>query len=496
MKLTGLAAALGSAMGARLGMAALNYGLFWELSHRLPAAELGGFSLLMNIFLLLQFLPLLGLSVPLIRRTATDRASSAVETSNALAFALPVAALFAAAVAASGWLGYPAALHLPFALVALSLLPTAWVIVAESVLVGSERVADMSRIQFFESLLRSGLAVLAVEYGLGLTGVFSVFLGARVCTAAAYWAHRHVPRPRPALVQRALQRRNLAEVPVYLGISVLVALGTRLDLIALSRLGGLEAAGVYAAASRLYEAAQMVPTLTVMVMLPTLARLFTAEPARFRELLALALRACLGFGMAIALAVAACAEPVIHLLYKPEMAGAVPVLRWLIFGAVLMTADQLLSSTMIAAQAQAQDLRSLVFGVAALALGLLLLVPWFGPAGAAAAVTGALFLRVAVRLRWAAEALQMPRLWADAARLAAATAAGLAGLAAVLADGADGGAVGAIGAASATGGWRVPLAMLAALAAFALGARLFGVIGPRPVQAMRLGFHRLTGRTA
>jgi len=483
MKLTGVTAALGSAMGARLGMAALNYGLFWELSHRLPPAELGGFSLLMNIFLLLQFLPLLGLSVPLIRRTATDRASSAVETSNAFAFALPVSALFALAVAASGWFGYAEPLHLPFLLVALSLLPTAWVIVAESVLVGSERVADMSRIQFFEALLRTTLAVLAVEWEWGLVGVFSVFLGVRLCTALAYYAHRHVPRPRLALVQRALQRRNLAEVPVFMGITVLVAVGTRLDVIVLSRLGELEAVGVYAAASRLYEAAQMVPTLTVLVLLPTLARLFTAEPARFRELLALALRGCLGVGLALALAVAACAEPVISLLYKPDMAGAVPVLRWLMFGAVLMTVDQLLSSTMVAAQAQAQDLRSLVWGVAGLALGLLLLVPAFGPPGAAAAVTLALLLRVTVRLRWAADALQLHHLWGDLARLGAAAAAGLAALGVVLQQ-------------APAAAWRVPAALVVALAAFALGARLFGVVGARPLQSLRSGFERLTGRTA
>jgi hypothetical protein len=53
---------LGSAMGLRLAMAALNFALFWLLAHRLDTAELGGFSVLMNLFLMVQLLPLLGLS--------------------------------------------------------------------------------------------------------------------------------------------------------------------------------------------------------------------------------------------------------------------------------------------------------------------------------------------------------------------------------------------------------------------------------------------------
>ena len=77
MKPGSLAHALGSAMGARVGMAVLNYGLFWLLSHRLGTTTLGGFSLLMNVFYMSAMLPLLGLSGPLTRRAATERVREA-----------------------------------------------------------------------------------------------------------------------------------------------------------------------------------------------------------------------------------------------------------------------------------------------------------------------------------------------------------------------------------------------------------------------------------
>ena len=482
MKLTGVLGALGSAMGARLGMAALNYGLFWELSHRLAADALGGFSLLMNISLLLQALPLLGLSVALIRRSATEPERLATEVSNAFAFALPVASLMGLGVFALGRADYPAALHVPFAWVALAMLPTAWVVVAECALIGQERVVDIARVQFVEALLRTVFCLLAVELGYGLGGVFVVFFAVRVCAAAVYALHRRLPLPSAALCSLALLRRNLREVPVFFGISLAVALGARLDLIVLSQLRALDEVGIYAAASRLYDAAQMIPTLTAMVMLPTLARLFKHEPARFRELLALALRLALGIGLALALAVAAFAQPVIDLLYKPEMAAAAPVLRWLIFGAVLMTLDQLLSSTMIAAQAQAQDLRSLGYALAVLAFGLLTLVPRFGPVGAAASVTLALAFRVAWRLRWARNALPLHGIGGDMARLLAAAAVGVAGLGFGL----------EVGSAQ-TAPAAALLAATVALLGYGLAARLLGVFGAHPWRQLRSGLARLTG---
>ena len=404
-------AAVGSGMGVRLAMAALNYGLFWFLSQRLAPAGLGGFSLLMNTFLLVQFLPLLGLSVPLMRRVATDPDTLAAEVSNALAFALPAAALIALAVAADGWWAHPGELRLPFVLVAASVLPTAWSIVVEAVLLGQERMVYMARVQCLEALLRTALALAAVELGHGLTAVFGVFLAVRLFVAWVYWRHSGVPRPRLALFSRALQRRNLREVPVYLGITLLVALTARLDVVLLSHLKSLADVAVYASASRLYEATLMLPTMVALVLFPTLARWYKQQRERFGAQLALALRACLGLGLAGALATAACAQPVIDLLYRPEMHGAAAVLRWLIFGAVFMTLDQILSSSMVAAQDPAQDLAALTLGAVVLALGLLLWVPFFGATGAAAAVTSALLLRVLWRVRWAARSLPAPLLW-------------------------------------------------------------------------------------
>jgi O-antigen/teichoic acid export membrane protein len=477
MKPGSLSHALGSAMGARVGMAVLNYGLFWMLSHRLGTAALGGYSLLMNVFYLASTLPMLGVSIALTRRAATERGNVGAEMSNAIVFSAPVAFLLLLAIGTAGTAGYGPELEAPFWLLALSVLPTASALVSESTLMGLERVADIARVQFVETLLRTAFALAAVAFGYGLTGVFAVFAALRFGVALAYRFHPLLPRFEWRQVTRALQARNWREVPVFLGIALLAAVSGRIDIIALSRLSGLQVAGVYAAASRLYDASLMLPNIAALSVMPTLARLFVEDKAYFREVLVLSMRLSLGVGFAIALGVAALAEPVIHLLYRPEMAAAAAVLRWLIFCAVLVTLDQILSSTMLAAKAQAHDLGSLTIAVVVLVAGLLVLVPILGAVGAAMAVVLATACRVAYRLAWIVRLLELPHLGRDLGRVLASTAIALAALAAALPHGA-------------------PAALAASLAAYLAGLLASGALRPGEIAGARRRLAALVGRRA
>lgn len=407
-----------SSLGARLLMAVLNYGLFWLLSHRLAATELGGYSLLMNVFYLLQTLPLLGLSTPLARRVATEPEQLRAEMSTAAAVALPVSLLIALGCGLTGQLLYPTALHTAFWLLAASLLPSAWLLVAEVSLIGREQMSLVARVQCLEALGRTAGSAVVVALGGGLELLFTVFLGGRLLSMLIYRLNSPLPSPRLRDVSATLWRRNWSEVPVFLGIAVLAAVGGRIDLIVLSRLAGLEQAGIYAAASRLYDAALMLPTIAAMVILPALSRLYQSDRQRFADVLGQSLRACLAVGLAIALGVAALSQPLIELLYAPQLHDAGGLLRWLIFGAVLMTLDQILSSTMIAAHAQAEDLRTLVIAVLALGLLLLLGISLAGPLGAAIAVPTALLARVGWRLRWLLRHHPSPGLASQLARTA------------------------------------------------------------------------------
>ncbi|RZM03659.1 MAG: hypothetical protein EOP73_04860 [Variovorax sp.] len=461
-----LARAFKSAMGARLAIALINYGLFWALTRLVDVPVLGGFSLLMNIFFLLQLLPLLGLAVPVMRRAATHPEALADEISNAFYFALPVALAIALGVGAWGGYSHAADLAPSFWLIGLSLVPTAWTIVAEAVLVGQEKFGDITRVVFIECLLRSVLALVAIGLGGGLTGVFVAMLLMRFVAAALYARHPGLSLPRWQRVTRALQRRNWQDVPVFLGIAIVTALVTRLDVIVLSSLRDLNEVAVYAAASRLYEASLMVPTVMALVLMPVLARHFTVSRERFGPTLDVVVRTTLVAGLALALPASALSGWVIGVLYPPEMAGAAPVLGWLAFASALMITDVVLSSTMIAANAQKMDLRCLAVGLAGLVAGLCVCIPLWGATGAALAVVAGLLARTVWRLRWSRREFALPPTGFLLARLALAGGCGIAALrwAAVH---------GAVAAAAAS------------FVAFGFAAVLLGVWGRHPLARLR-----------
>lgn len=453
---------LSSTLGARLVMAAVNFGLFWALSHQFDMASLGTYSLLMNLFFMTLGLPLLGLSVPLERRAAAERDTLASEMSNALVIALPVGGLLMVAMGVYGHVAHDD-VWLPFWLLGAAVWVSAGVLVAEAALMGREQMAYIARAQSIEAILRTALALAAVEAGFGLTGVMVVFLLLRIGIAAVYFASPRLPRLGFALITRAVFRRNLAEMPVFLGIATLAGVVSRLDLLVLEHFEGTTQVAVYTVSSRLYEASLMLPTAVALVLLPALARLFASDERRFSISVVVMLQGVLWVGMPAVLAVAALAQPLIDLLYPASYAPAADILRWLMLAALLTALDQVLSSAMLASQAQYSDLHSMLVSIVSLCLGFVVMIPLLGPLGVAIAVAAALAARVAWRLAWAQRRFAPPRLGAEMAKALVSGAAGVAGMVAGLSH----------------GPW---VALALGWGALALGAALTGRLSRHPVR--------------
>lgn len=457
-----LVARLGSTLGARLVMAAVNFGLFWALSHRFDMSSLGTYSLLMNLFFMTLGLPLLGLSVPLERRAAAEPETLASETSNMLVIALPMGALLALGLGLYGQWGHEPAVHLPFWLLAAAVWVSALVLVAESVLMGREQMAFIARAQCIEAVLRTVFALGVVMAGGGLTGVMSVFLAMRITITVAYFRNRRMPRPSWALVSRAVFRRNLAELPVFFGIATLAGIVSRLDLLVLERLEGKSQVAIYTVAARLYEASLMLPTAVALVLLPALARLFASDERRFSFSLVVMLQGVLWIGMPVVLGVSAVAEPLITLLYPDAYLPAAAILRWLMLAALLTAVDQVMSSAMLASQSQFADLHSMLVSMGALCLGFVVFIPLYGPLGVAIAVAAGLAARVTWRMRWAFQRLAPQGLGAELGKAIASGLAGVTGLVSGLAH----------------GPW---VALLLAWVALAIGAGLSGHLSRQPM---------------
>jgi O-antigen/teichoic acid export membrane protein len=411
MKLRSILTNFASLASLRFGLAGLTFALFWLLSHRLNAAQLGGFSLLMNVFFMVQTLPLLGMGMPLVRRIAANPRDAASETSNAFFFALPIAAVIGIGLIFWGHSYADQGLSWPFGLLGLSMLPTAWTAVAEGVLVGQEQMHWFAYVNLLEALGRLVGAWVVVNLGYGLIGIFVVFVCFRLAASLAYVLNSHLPPPQWRLVHAAQMKPYRQEAPTYLSIVVITALCTRLDILLVARMLSLTDAGIYAAAARLSDAALMMPTMVAMVIFPAQTRLFESDRAAYSRFLEGAIRWCLIAGFAVSLAVVAVAPFLVHLIYAPRLAPAAPILQILILGTTVMVIDQVVSTTMIAARAQNADLRSMSIGLIVLVSLFLVFTRIFGLTGAAIAAPTALLLRVSYRLYWAQKLFARPLLW-------------------------------------------------------------------------------------
>ncbi len=415
MRVRSMLGKLMSVTALRVGVAGLGFSLFWLLSHHLSAKDLGGFSLLMSVFLFLQMLPLLGLNVHVIREMAAHPDHQADEISVATVFATVVGAVMAVVIVACAWLVPGVSLPLPLTLLGLAMLPSAWILVAEASLVGREQLQVLTAVNLLENAWRVIGAALSLWQGWGLAGVFAFFLAGRVLAGAAYAWSGSLPSPTLARVTSERLARYVRLTPTYLFIGVVAAACSRIDVMLLSKLCGLEDVAVYAAAAKLYEASLMVSTMALMIVYPVLSRLFVTDAALFAATLARALRWIL-LGAPLVMAGMALASPLVHVLYASALWGSVPVLQALLLASWLTAIDQLLSSTMLAAHAQKHDLRAMVIGLVTLASGLALLTPWLGPVGAAWAVVAGLALRLLWRLRWAQRELGVQGLLTQAGR--------------------------------------------------------------------------------
>lgn len=402
--------ALGSAVFLRLVMAVVNFGQFWIFTRLLPAEELGGYSLILGVLMMLHALPLLGLSVPLIRRVATAPGGASAEVSNAFALSLPMAIVITTGVYVYGVTHFDAALHAPLTSLAFTMIPAAWILVAECALLGLERMDLITKVQGVEAVGRLIFGVLAIHLGFGLQGIFVCIFLLRGLVALYYKLSPVVPAVRWRAVSLAIQKRNVSEIPTFIGIVVLASLVMRVDVLVLERTRNLSEVALFAAGSRLYEAALMVPTMAAQALMPTLARMLQEDEGKFKVMFKEVLSQIMLLGGLFAIGLAALASVAVYLVYPIHLQGAAEVFSWLALGTVLVMVDQMLSSAMLAAQAQREDMRSLAVAGVVLIVGLLLLTGPWGAEGAAWATLIAHLARLGLRIRWATSRLACPDL--------------------------------------------------------------------------------------
>jgi O-antigen/teichoic acid export membrane protein len=403
---------IGAASVSRIGTSLLAFGLYWWLARRMPVAELGGFVFAMGLFNVLQVVPLLGRQQPFIREAATHPERLGELINEHWWFAWPIALAVSIGLLIYSRLVPQGTTAAVAGIIALALIPTAWIMVAECALLGRERMNIIAIANLIEAAWRLFGGMLVLFFGGQLFEVMSVFLAGRCLIALYYLMVARLPVPCWLTPPSFARWRLLCKsTPVYFMIIMLATLSARFDVLALSYLVSLPELGYYSAGAKIYEALMMLPSLVALVILPRLARIFTDNKPEFARLLSPIMRIIFAGGFGLAVIGAASAPWVVGLLYAPGFASAASVVKILLFAAVLATVDIVLSSAMIASNQQRQDLICLGIGLATFVLSMFVLVPLIGPVGAAVSLTLHTAVKVGYRIHWAGKVLMAQGLW-------------------------------------------------------------------------------------
>ncbi|MEY2884167.1 MAG: hypothetical protein RL490_1891 [Pseudomonadota bacterium] len=241
----------------------------------------------------------------------------------------------------------------------------------------------------------AGVKVVLVLVGAPLIAFVAAFLldfGA--AALALILAYRRFPTGARWRYDGLVARRLLRESWPFLLSGLSITVYIRIDQIMLQALSGSYDVGIYAAAMPLSQIWQMIPTTLAISLAPVIARQKQAGNLAYENALRLAFRLFAGIALLVSLATMLAAPLLVPLIYGPAYLAAVPVLQIHVFGNVFVALG-MAQSLWIANEGRGDLLLTQTLVGAAVALaGNWLLIPLYGPIGAAVAAVAAQFTAV------------------------------------------------------------------------------------------------------
>jgi O-antigen/teichoic acid export membrane protein len=236
------------------------------------------------------------------------------------------------------------------------------------------------------SIVEVGLGFYLLWQGYDLTTVAIVFLFSQFVTMTmnlAFVYRRYIKkwqRPNWPFLQTQLR---IAYPFIFIGMFFIM--DNRLDNIIISFLSSEEAVGLYTAATAVIVALGMLSEGYRMAVLPVLSRYKQERPSEIRPLYDQSFKYILIISLPLSLATMIMASDLIRLIYRQELATAVPALQILSFSLIFVFINVLNNRLLIVYDRQSLIARFLAFTVVQNIVINLLLVPRWGAIGAAIA---------------------------------------------------------------------------------------------------------------
>jgi O-antigen/teichoic acid export membrane protein len=249
-----------------------------------------------------------------------------------------------------------------------------------------QSLASVMIFQVVQALIFGAVGVILVAGGAGVRGL----LGANVAATAiavvlAFWLVRRRLGLRLFLTRHAddVRRCLLGAVPLA-GIGVIGIVYDRLDVLLLSRLASASAVAHYNVAYSVVTLSSFVPSIVAATFFPLLNTALQRDRERARSLFLLVVRLFLLISFPIAVLLSIAGGTLITFVFGARYHASGPVIAIMAWTLVLGFQNYVFWYAILAIRRERRVLAILVGGLAVNALMNVVLIPRFGPSGAAA----------------------------------------------------------------------------------------------------------------
>ncbi|MDH3602363.1 MAG: flippase, partial [Candidatus Tectomicrobia bacterium] len=366
---------------------ALSLGLVFAVSHFLGTEGLGRYTLVLAYFYFFVMVTPLGLDTFLTREGVREAAALPALLGNAAGLGVAVSLLaMGILLGISGAPGYDAATQSALRLMSLAIVPSTLLTLFEGVFVARQRFEYIAASSLLELTIKIGGSIPLLFLGYRVQAVVGMIVASRVLACGLAWGLlSRVDVSLQWSFEPSVLRKLLQAAPTFLCISVFAALYWRIDTLMLSVLRDLTDVGYYGAAYRIMDIAKILPHSLCRALYPRIAQSARTEPNRLNQLGSLALRYLWVVLLPLAGVVTIFAEPILVVLYGEAFRPAALLLTILIWTVLPYAWVRYYAYVLIAADCQRVDLRLNMIMAGVNVVLNWILIPHYGPLGAALA---------------------------------------------------------------------------------------------------------------
>lgn len=369
------------------------------IARTMKATALGVFSIVFVYFIIFTEFPLLGLNF-FISREISKNYSAAKHffcIGNILSY-ISVVILSTVLIAIIFFGGYSKDVSSALFWVALSLLPSGFIAVSQTLFIAFEKIDQMSYTFVLENITRSIGAICVLKLGLGIAGVFFVFFLCRILIVivSAIILKKNNLLPDSFHWDRQLFIMTIKHWPIFFAIYAIALISSKIDFIMLSKMGSIEDVGFYSAAYKFIDIILMGATALSLSLLPLFSR--TNLDNENKETFSPFLKYFSIASVLITTFFFMNSGWIIYFFYGKDFAECAVILSLLIWNVLLVGCDQILAMLLISQNRQVADLGMLSVSFLLRIAGLYFLIPLFSSRGAAIASLGSGILLLALRL--------------------------------------------------------------------------------------------------